>query len=88
MVNFKREAGPFLIWFLAVYVSFIGSGTMFRTIAVFMATPTRPVLPVGTLMNSLIIYTGFYVNPPGMDVWLSRLRYINVILKPQHHWRG
>ncbi|KAL7622416.1 hypothetical protein AAE478_007921 [Parahypoxylon ruwenzoriense] len=77
MVNFKREAGPFFIWFFTLYVSLISMGVMFRTIAVFTTTPTRAVLPVGILMNSLIIYTGFYVNPPGMKVWLGWLRYLN-----------
>jgi ATP-binding cassette, subfamily G (WHITE), member 2, SNQ2 len=78
MVNFEREAGPFFIWFFTLYVSLISMGMMFRTIAVFTTTPTRAVLPVGILMNSLIIYTGFYINPPDMKVWLSWLRYLNV----------
>ncbi|KAI0844484.1 ATP-binding cassette transporter [Daldinia vernicosa] len=79
MVNFKREAGPFFIWFLTLWISLVSLGVMFRTIAVFTTTPTRAVLPVGILMNSLIIYTGFYINPPGMKVWLGWLRYINPI---------
>ncbi|KAI1387801.1 ATP-binding cassette transporter [Hypoxylon trugodes] len=77
MVNLKQEAGPFFIWFLTLYVALIGMGVMFRTIAVFTTTPTRAVLPVGILMNSLIIYTGFYINPPGMKVWLGWLRYLS-----------
>jgi ATP-binding cassette, subfamily G (WHITE), member 2, SNQ2 len=78
MVNFKREAGPFFIWYLILYVAMVSMGVMFRTIAVFTTTATRAVLPVGILMNSLIIYTGFYINPPGMKVWLGWLRYLNV----------
>ncbi|KAI1406215.1 ATP-binding cassette transporter [Hypoxylon fuscum] len=77
MVNFKREAGTFFVWFFTLYVSLISMGVMFRTIAVFTTTPTRAVLPVGILMNSIIIYTGFYINPPGMKVWLGWLRYLN-----------
>ncbi|KAI1082600.1 ATP-binding cassette transporter [Whalleya microplaca] len=77
MVNLKREAGPFFIWYLTLYVSLIALGVMFRTIAVFTTTPTRAVLPVGIMMNSIIIYTGFYINPPGMKVWLGWFRYLN-----------
>ncbi|XDG05995.1 hypothetical protein ABKA04_005610 [Annulohypoxylon sp. FPYF3050] len=77
MVNFKREAGAFFIWFFTLYVALMSLGVMFRTIAVFTTTPTRAILPVGILMNSLIIYTGFYVNPPGMKVWLGWLRYLD-----------
>ncbi|KAI2469635.1 ATP-binding cassette transporter [Annulohypoxylon bovei var. microspora] len=77
MVNLRREAGPFFIWFLTLYVALMSLGVMFRTIAVFTTTPTRAVLPVGILMNSIIIYTGFYINPPGMKVWLGWFRYLN-----------
>ncbi|KAI0124768.1 ATP-binding cassette transporter [Xylariales sp. AK1849] len=77
MVNFKREAGSFFTWFLILYVAMMAMGVMFRSIAVFTTSPTRAVLPVGILMNTLIIYTGFYINPPGMKVWLSWLRYLN-----------
>ena len=78
MINFKRQADSFFIWFFTLYVAFLSMGVMFRTIAVFTTTPTRAVLPVGILMNSLIIYTGFYINPPGMKVWLGWLRYLNI----------
>ncbi|KAI1407230.1 ATP-binding cassette transporter [Hypoxylon sp. FL1857] len=77
LVNFKREAGPFFIWFLTLYIALMSMGMVFRTIAVFTTTPTRAVLPVGILMNSLIIYAGFYINPSGMKVWLGWLRYLN-----------
>ncbi|KJZ79725.1 hypothetical protein HIM_01194 [Hirsutella minnesotensis 3608] len=77
MINFKRRPDSFFIWFLTLYVALISMGVMFRTIAVFTTTITRAVLPVGILMNSLIIYTGFYVTPPGMKVWLGWLRYLN-----------
>ncbi|KAI8945457.1 P-loop containing nucleoside triphosphate hydrolase protein [Xylaria longipes] len=61
LVNFRREPGPFFIWYFVNYVALISMGVMFRTIAVFTTTQTRAVLPVGILMNSLIIYTGFYI---------------------------
>ncbi|KAI1737798.1 ATP-binding cassette transporter [Xylaria scruposa] len=77
LVNFKREPGPFFIWYFVNYVALISMGVMFRTIAVFTTSPTRAVLPVGILMNSLIIYTGFYINPPSMKNWLGWLRYLN-----------
>ncbi|KAI8957433.1 ATP-binding cassette transporter [Daldinia sp. FL1419] len=76
MVNFRRETGPFFIWAFTLWISLVSMGVMFRTIAVFTTTATRAVIPVGILMNSLIIYTGFYINPPGMKVWLGWLRYL------------
>jgi ABC-type multidrug transport system ATPase subunit len=78
LVNFKRDAGSFFTWYLSLYVSLMAMGVMFRTIAVFTTTATRAVLPVGILMNSFIIFTGFYINPPGMKIWLGWLRYLNV----------
>ncbi|KAI1111027.1 ATP-binding cassette transporter [Nemania sp. NC0429] len=77
LVNFRREVGAFFIWYLVNYVAFMALGVVFRTIAVFTASPTRAVLPVGIMMNSLIIYAGFYITPPSMKVWLGWLRYLN-----------
>ncbi|KAI1421487.1 ATP-binding cassette transporter [Xylaria sp. FL1777] len=77
LVNFKREAGAFFIWYFVNYVALVSMGVVFRTIAVFTTSQTRAVLPVGILMNSLIIYTGFYINPPSMKAWLGWFRYLN-----------
>jgi ABC-type multidrug transport system permease subunit len=78
MINFRHTAGNFFTWFVALYMGLIALGVTFRAIAVFTNSPTRAVLPVGLLLNTLIIYTGFYITPPGMKDWLSWIRYLNV----------
>jgi ABC-type multidrug transport system permease subunit len=65
MVNFRRTPGGFFTWLVSLYASLMALAVTFRTIAVFTTSPTRAILPVGLLLNVLIIYTGFYVNPPG-----------------------
>jgi ATP-binding cassette subfamily G (WHITE) protein 2 (SNQ2) len=77
MVNLQRSAGHFFIWLFALYMTMMALGVVFRSIAVFTITPGKAILPVGLMLNILIIYTGFYVTPPGMKVWLSWIRYLN-----------
>ncbi|GME65723.1 ABC transporter [Neofusicoccum parvum] len=77
LANFQRDAAKFFTWFFVLYCAIMSLGVMFRTIAVFTVSPTRAILPVGLLMNVFIIYTGFYVTPPGMKVWLGWIRYLN-----------
>ncbi|KAL0262428.1 ATP-binding cassette transporter snq2 [Diplodia seriata] len=77
LAGFQRDAGSFFAWFFVLYCAVMALGVMFRTIAVFTISPTRAILPVGMLMNVLIIYTGFYITPPGMKAWLGWIRYLN-----------
>ncbi|OMP86934.1 Brefeldin A resistance protein [Diplodia seriata] len=74
LAGFQRDAGSFFAWFFVLYCAVMALGVMFRTIAVFTISPTRAILPVGMLMNVLIIYTGFYITPPGMKAWLGWIR--------------
>ncbi|KAL6229031.1 hypothetical protein BDW75DRAFT_246098 [Aspergillus navahoensis] len=77
MINFHRTAGHFFTWLVSLYMGLMALSVMFRAIAVFTTSITRAVLPVGLLLNTLIIYTGFYITPPGMKVWLSWIRYLD-----------
>ncbi|KAF4544031.1 ABC transporter [Lasiodiplodia theobromae] len=79
LANFQRSVGKFFTWFFVLYCAIMSLGVMFRAIAVFTVSPTRAILPVGLLVNVLIVYTGFYVTPPGMKVWLGWIRYLNPI---------
>ncbi|CEJ59027.1 Putative Pleiotropic drug resistance proteins (PDR1-15), ABC superfamily [Penicillium brasilianum] len=77
MINFQRTAGHFFTWLVCLYMGLMALSVMFRAIAVFTTSPTRAVLPVGLLLNVFIMYTGFYITPPGMKVWLSWIRYLD-----------
>ncbi|PYI08307.1 hypothetical protein BO78DRAFT_405795 [Aspergillus sclerotiicarbonarius CBS 121057] len=77
MINFQRTAGHFFTWLVCLYMGLMALSVMFRAIAVFTNSITRAILPVGLLLNVLIIYTGFYITPPGMKVWLSWIRYLD-----------
>lgn len=81
MINFQRTAGHFFTWLVCLYMGLMALSVMFRAIAVFTTSPTRAVLPVGLLLNVFIMYTGFYITPPGMKVWLSWIRYLDVSLR-------
>ncbi|GKZ32055.1 hypothetical protein AbraIFM66950_001164 [Aspergillus brasiliensis] len=77
MIGFQRTAGGFFTWLVCLYMGLMALSVMFRAIAVFTNSITRAILPVGLLLNVLIIYTGFYITPPGMKVWLSWIRYLD-----------
>lgn len=78
MIGFQRTAGSFFTWLVCLYMGLMALSVMFRAIAVFTNSINRAILPVGLLLNVLIIYTGFYITPPGMKVWLSWIRYLDV----------
>ncbi|KDE85132.1 pleiotropic drug resistance protein [Aspergillus oryzae 100-8] len=77
MINFQRTAGHFFTWLVCLYMGLMALSVMFRAIAVFTNSITRAILPVGLLLNVFIIYTGFYITPPGMKVWLFWIRYLD-----------
>ena len=61
LVNLRREAGPFFIWFLTLYVSFISMGVVFRTIAVFTTILTHGRKIVDTIQAIFTIR--FFIAP-------------------------
>ncbi|RDH19485.1 ATP-binding cassette transporter [Aspergillus niger ATCC 13496] len=77
MIGFQRTAGSFFTWLVCLYMGLMALSVMFRAIAVFTNSINRAILPVGLLLNVLIIYTGFYITPPGMKFWLSWIRYLD-----------
>lgn len=78
LTGFQRTAGHFFIWFLVVYIEHLALSMFFRSVAVFSSNMHRAVLPVGIFFNMYVLYTGLYVPPPQMQVWLGWLRYLNV----------
>ncbi|KAJ5629998.1 ATP-binding cassette transporter [Penicillium herquei] len=82
MIGFQRTAGHFFTWLLCLYMGLMALSVMFRAIAVFTTSITRAILPVGLLLNLFIIYTGFYITPPGMKVWLGWIRHLDQIPLP------
>ncbi|KAJ5697282.1 ATP-binding cassette transporter [Penicillium malachiteum] len=77
MIGFQRTAGHFFTWLICLYMGLMALSVMFRAIAVFTTSITRAILPVGLLLNLFIIYTGFYITPPGMKVWLGWICYLD-----------
>ncbi|KAJ5758752.1 hypothetical protein N7520_005908 [Penicillium odoratum] len=88
MIDFQRTAGHFFTWLVCLYMGLMALSVMFRAIAVFTTSITRAILPVGLLLNVLIIYTGFYITPPGMKVWLGWIRYLDVSLLSKSEFSG
>ena len=78
LTNFQRTPGHFFIWFLTVYVEHICLSMFFRAIAILSPSMNKAILPVGIFFNSFVLYTGLYVPPPQMQVWLGWFRYLNV----------
>ncbi|KAH8434304.1 uncharacterized protein LDX57_011950 [Aspergillus melleus] len=77
LTGFQRSPENFFIWFLVVYVEHLALSMFFRSVAVFSSNMNRAVLPVGLFFNMYVLYTGLYVPPPQMQVWLGWLRYLN-----------
>ena len=79
LTGFQYNASNFFIWFLIVYIEHLALSMFFRSLAVFSSNANRAVLPVGIFFNMYVLYTGLYVPPPQMQIWLGWLRYLNVI---------
>ena len=78
LTNFQRTPSHFFIWFLTIYLEHIALSMFFRAIAILSPSVNKAILPVGVCFNCFVLYTGLYVPPPQMQVWLGWLRYCNV----------
>ena len=81
LAGLHRTAGHFFIFFLVAYISHLSLSMFFRFIAVLSPTVERAGLPVGIFLTTLVIYTGWYIPPPQMQVWLKWFRFLNVSTK-------
>ncbi|CAG8248734.1 unnamed protein product [Penicillium nalgiovense] len=70
-----RTADHFFFFFLVAYISHLSLSMFFRFIAVLSPTVERAGLPVGIFLTTLVIYTGWYIPPPQMQVWLEWSRW-------------
>ncbi|KAH8698121.1 P-loop containing nucleoside triphosphate hydrolase protein [Phaeosphaeriaceae sp. PMI808] len=77
LANLQRKADRFFIFFLVAYISHLTLSMFFRLIAVLSPSVEKAGLPVGFFLTTLVIYTGWYIPPPQMQVWLKWFRYIN-----------
>lgn len=77
MVNFQRTAGHFFFFFLTAYISHMSLSVFFRLIAVLSPSMDRAALPVGVALTTMVVYTGWYIPPPNMQIWLKWLRWLN-----------
>ena len=78
LTGFQYDAGKFFTWFFVLYVEHLTLSMIIRKIAIFSRTMSWAVLPVGVIFNMMVLYTGLYIPPPTMQVWLSWFRYVNV----------
>ncbi|KAF2181432.1 ABC transporter [Zopfia rhizophila CBS 207.26] len=77
LTGFQATAGNFFTWFFIVYIEHLALSMFFRSVAVFSRNVHLAILPVGIFFNMYVLYTGLYVPPPQMQVWLGWLRYLN-----------
>ncbi|KAF7594854.1 hypothetical protein BBP40_008184 [Aspergillus hancockii] len=77
LANLQRTAGHFFTFFLIAYISHLSLSMFFRFIAVLSPSVERAGLPVGIFLTTLVIYTGWYIPPPQMQVWLKWFRFLN-----------
>ncbi|KAJ5163911.1 uncharacterized protein N7500_005741 [Penicillium coprophilum] len=77
LAGLHPTAGHFFIFFLVAYISHLSLSMFFRFIAVLSPTVERAGLPVGIFLTTLVIYTGWYIPPPQMQVWLKWFRFLN-----------
>lgn len=82
LANLQRRADRFFIFFLVAYISHLTLSMFFRFIAVLSPSVEKAGLPVGFFLTTLVIYTGWYIPPPQMQVWLKWFRYLNVSHRP------
>lgn len=85
LTNLQRKVDCFFIFFLVAYISHLTLSMFFRFIAVLSPNVDKAGLPVGFFLITLVIYTGWYIPPPQMQVWLSWFRFINVSPKSYHN---
>lgn len=84
LAGLHRTADHFFFFFLVAYISHLSLSMFFRFIAVLSPTVERAGLPVGVFLTTLVIYTGWYIPPPQMQVWLEWFRFLNV--SDKHVW--
>ncbi|CAG8044337.1 unnamed protein product [Penicillium nalgiovense] len=77
LAGLHRTAGHFFFFFLVAYISHLSLSMFFRFIAVLSPTVERAGLPVGIFLTTLVIYTGWYIPLPQMQVWLKWFRFLN-----------
>ncbi|KAF2636141.1 ABC transporter [Massarina eburnea CBS 473.64] len=79
MTGLQPTAGNFFTWFFIVYIEHLALSMFFRSIALFSRNVNLAILPVGIFFNMYVLYTGLYIPPPQMQIWLGWLKYLNPI---------
>lgn len=78
LTGFQYDAGKFFKWFLVLYMEHMALSMIMRSLAVSSRNMSWAVLPVGVIFTLAVVYTGFYIPVPQMQVWLGWIRYIDV----------
>ncbi|WPH02729.1 Hypothetical protein R9X50_00559700 [Acrodontium crateriforme] len=79
LAGLRKEAGPFFLFFLIVYISTFVMSAVFRTMAAVTKTVSQAMALAGVLVLAIVVYTGFVVPIPFMHPWFSWIRWINPV---------
>jgi ATP-binding cassette subfamily G (WHITE) protein 2 (SNQ2) len=77
LTGLQPTAANFFTWFFIVYMEHLALSMFFRSVAVFSRNVNLAILPVGIFFNMYVLYTGLYIPPPQMQIWLGWLKYLN-----------
>ncbi|KAI1457448.1 ABC-2 type transporter-domain-containing protein [Annulohypoxylon moriforme] len=79
LAGLRREAGPFFLYFLIIFMlTFVMSG-IFRTMAAVTNAVSQAMSLAGIMVLMLAIYTGFAIAVPQMGAWFGWLRWLNPV---------
>lgn len=77
MVNFKREAAAFFIFWLTTYLAALALSAYFRTLAAVTRRPEAAMGLAGVSVLAFAIYTGYVIPKPSMHPWFKWITYID-----------
>jgi ABC-type multidrug transport system permease subunit/ABC-type multidrug transport system ATPase subunit len=79
LAGLKREAGPFLIFVLFIFITMITITSYFRTVAALTATVETALAIAGLSVLPMMVYSGYIIPRPSMHPWFKWISYINPI---------
>ena len=79
MTNLRREPGAFFFFLLFNFVLTLTMSGAFRLIGSVTKSIAQALAPASIIFLALILYCGFTIPPPYMEVWLGWLRWVNPV---------
>ncbi|KAI1383447.1 ABC-2 type transporter-domain-containing protein [Hypoxylon trugodes] len=75
----RREAGPFFLYFLIIFIATFVMSAIFRTLAAVTSSISQAMSLAGVMILILVIYGGFVIAVPQMKPWFAWLRWLNPV---------